>query len=142
MGSRKSRNTPEVFHTWEASPERVGRYDTLGTYLGRAAAWCAGIATEAPPGRVIVKVDILLKEEDLFPMPSTEMAGVRPRPGTGGGTNWGHVGAGAAAGFLLPGFLGFGGGGAAATPVGELVSLLPLVLLGGGALYAFSILRK
>ena len=56
--------------------------------------------------------------------------------------SWSNVGAGAAAGFLLPSFLGIGGGGAAATPVGELISYLPLVLLGGGALYAYSVLKK
>jgi len=94
-----------------------------------------------------VWVDILQDRGIYFLGCLTEMAAIRPRPGAGagaaaGGTNWAHVGGGAAAGFLLPNLLGFGGGGAAATPVGELVSILPLVLLGGGALYAFSIFKK
>jgi hypothetical protein len=57
---------------------------------------------------------------------------------------------GAAAGFLLPGLLGggglFGGGGVNATPAGssvqDIMSLLPLLLLGGGALYAVSVFKK
>jgi hypothetical protein len=67
---------------------------------------------------------------------ATEMGAVKPR------TNWGNVGAGAAAGFFLPSFLGMGSGGAASTPMGGIVSMLPLILLAGGGLYAFQMLKK
>ena len=53
------------------------------------------------------------------------------------------MGAGAAAGFFLPSFLGFGGGGGgASSPIGEVMSLLPLLLIAGGGLYAYSVLKK
>jgi hypothetical protein len=67
------------------------------------------------------------------------MAGLKPKPKT----NWGNVGAGAAAGFLLPNVFGmFGGGGGGGGGVGEVISLLPILLLGGGALYAVSVFKK
>jgi len=57
------------------------------------------------------------------------------------GSNVGSAAAaGAAAGFFLPSFLG-GGGGANATPLGALVSYLPILALGGGALYALKMLK-
>ena len=52
---------------------------------------------------------------------------------------------GAAAGFFLPSLLGgggLGGGGANATPFGSTISMLPYLLLGGGALYAVSVLKR
>jgi len=53
------------------------------------------------------------------------------------------AGAGALAGFFLPTVFGMsGGGGSASTPLGELVSLLPLLLVGGAAVYVLQVLRK
>ena len=59
-------------------------------------------------------------------------------------------GIGAAAGFFLPSLLGggsiLGSGGANATPAGSAISstisLLPYLLLAGGALYAVQVLKK
>ena len=80
------------------------------------------------------------------------MAPIRPKlPGGGtkggaGGFNYGSLGAGAAAGFLLPnlfgGLFGGGGGGGGGGGVGEVISLLPLLLLGGGALYAVQVFKQ
>ena len=36
----------------------------------------------------------------------------------------------------------FGGGGGPVSAVGEVLQLAPLLLLGGGALYAYSVLKK
>lgn len=66
------------------------------------------------------------------------MAGVKPPRKT----NWGNVGAGAAAGLVLPNVLGLFGGGGGSGGVGEVISLLPLLLLGGGALYAFQVFKQ
>jgi len=66
------------------------------------------------------------------------MAALKPKPKT----NWGNVGAGAAAGFFLPGLFGMSSGGAASTPIGGIVSLLPILLLAGGALYAVQFIKK
>jgi hypothetical protein len=52
-----------------------------------------------------------------------------------------NAAAGAAAGFILPSFFG-GGGGANATPLGALISYLPILALGGGALYAVKVLKE
>jgi hypothetical protein len=69
------------------------------------------------------------------------MAGVKPKPKT----NWGNVGVGAAAGLALPsvfGLFGGGGGGGGGGGVGDVISLLPLLLLGGGALYAIQVFKQ
>jgi len=86
------------------------------------------------------------------------MAPIKPpttkKPGGSGtsGSNYGGYGGfggGAAAGFLgatfLPNIVGglFGGGGSgSAGGVSEVISLLPLMLIGGGALYAYQTLKK
>jgi len=51
------------------------------------------------------------------------------------------VAGGAAAGFLLPSLFG-GAGGANDTPLGQVVGVLPLLLIGGGALYAVQMLKR
>jgi len=48
---------------------------------------------------------------------------------------------GAAAGFFLPSLFGRAGG-ANDTPLGQVVGLLPLLLIGGGALYAVQMLKR
>ena len=79
------------------------------------------------------------------------MAPVKPSGGGKRGMLGGGFGKGAAAGAvgatLLPGVLGglFGGGssgGGAAGGVSEILQLMPLVILGGGALYAYNSLKK
>jgi hypothetical protein len=86
-----------------------------------------------------------MEEEDLFISFATNrnMAPIPVRPPNTtfpSSVNWSHVGAGAAAGFVLPNLFGFGGGGA--SPVGQVMSLLPLLIIGGGGLYAYSVLKK
>jgi hypothetical protein len=44
---------------------------------------------------------------------------------------------GALGGFFVPNMLGFGGGGAAATPAGGTLSILPWVLVAGGAFFVY-----
>ena len=48
---------------------------------------------------------------------------------------------GAAAGFFLPSLFG-GKGGANDTPLGQIAGLLPVLMLGGGALYAIQMLKN
>ena len=73
----------------------------------------------------------------IFSALTRKMAGLKPPPRT----DWSSVGVGAAAGLFAPSILGiFGGGGAGG--VGDIISLLPLLLLGGGALYAVSVLKQ
>jgi hypothetical protein len=74
----------------------------------------------------------------IFSAPTRKMAGVKPPPRT----NWGNVGAGAAAGLFAPSILGLFGGVGGGGGVADIISLLPLLLLGGGALYAVSVLKQ
>ena len=63
----------------------------------------------------------------------------------GGGWSAGQAGlAGLGAGFLLPSFLPgmFGGGKGPIGAIGDVIQLLPILLLGGGALYAVSVFKK
>jgi hypothetical protein len=64
------------------------------------------------------------------------MAGLKKK------TNWGNVGAGAVAGLALPSVFGIFGGGGGGGGVSEVFSLLPILLLGGGALYAVSVFKQ
>ena len=94
--------------------------------------------TVAPPGKV-TDADISTKSPGYyFSAPGREMAGLKPK------TNWGNVGAGAAAGLMLPSVFGMfgGGGGGGGGGIGEVISLLPLLLLGGGALYAVQVFKQ
>ena len=61
-----------------------------------------------------------------------------------GGWTAGQAGlAGLGAGFLLPSFLpGMSGGGGSFSAIGDVIQLLPLLLVGGGALYAVSVFKK
>ena len=76
--------------------------------------------------------------------------GSSSKPGGGGFGGFGGFGGGAAAGFLgasfLPnifgGLFGGGGGGGSAGGISEVISLLPLMVIGGGALYAYQTLKK
>ena len=60
--------------------------------------------------------------------------------------NYGNWALGAGALLVLPSFIsglfGGGGGGGVVGGVGDIIQLIPVLMVGGGALYAFSVFKK